>query len=128
MYHTKTVSSRTVPPPPHDSLTSSTVHDDNEEQHEYVTEGVIYLIPPHLTEQCLNELDFREKGGYARDIVTVIEDDDTQHLQHQALLYRGTVDNPAIWIRSLLDLNYSAGTYVFYVIFICRDILFSMSS
>ena len=135
MYHTKTVSRTDTKSPmlDHTSTTACTIdgkgdgthgEEEHEHEYEYVTEGVIYLIPPHLTEACLNELDFREKGGYARDIVTVIEDDDTQHLQHQALLYRGTIDNPAIWIRSLLDLNYSAGTYVIVreipIFFVCR--------
>jgi alpha-tubulin suppressor-like RCC1 family protein len=51
-------------------------------------------------------LDFREKGGYARDIITVLEDATGE--EHQALLYRGTRDNPAIWPRALVDLPYSA--------------------
>ena len=29
-----------------------------------LTEGVIYTVPPHLVDDCLAELDFREKGGY----------------------------------------------------------------
>jgi cation transport regulator ChaC len=72
-----------------------------------MTEGVIYLIPPELVDECLQELDFREKGGYARDVIDVVEDEtgDT----HQALLYRGTPDNPAMWNRALLDVPFAAG-------------------
>jgi glutathione-specific gamma-glutamylcyclotransferase len=70
------------------------------------TEGLLYEIPRDLVDECLVELDFREKGGYARDIITVMEDatGDT----HPALLYRGTRDNPAIWPRALVDLPYAA--------------------
>jgi len=71
-----------------------------------MTEGVIYLIPPDLVEECLEELDFREKGGYARDIIEVQEDETGE--THEALLYRGTPDNPAIWKRALLDLPFAA--------------------
>ena len=80
------------------------------------TEGVLYLVPPPLVEACLAELDFREKGGYARDIirVTVAHHDDKkeglqqQQQQRHALLYRGTPDNPALWLRALNDLPYAA--------------------
>ena len=33
-----------------------------EESPTMLTEGKIYLVPPNLVEQCLAELDFREKG------------------------------------------------------------------
>ena len=51
----------------------STIHrqvegssDDNKEKDNVtsLTEGVIYTVPPHLVDDCLAELDFREKGGY----------------------------------------------------------------
>jgi cation transport regulator ChaC len=71
-----------------------------------MTEGVIYLIPPDLVPECLEELDFREKGGYARDIIEVVEDDTGE--THQSLLYRGTPDNPAFWPRAMLDLPLAA--------------------
>jgi cation transport regulator ChaC len=74
-----------------------------------MTEGKIYTIPPPLVEQVLEELDFREKGGYARDIIDVVEDESGEI--HQALLYRGTPDNPAMWERALLDLPFAAGMY-----------------
>ena len=95
------------------STTSAAAADDahNQQHHEQqleptMTEGVIYLIPPNLVDACLEELDFREKGGYARDVIDVIEDASGE--LHQALLYRGTPDNPAFWNRALLDLNYAA--------------------
>jgi len=71
-----------------------------------MTEGVIYLIPPNLVPECLEELDFREKGGYARGIIEVVEDDTGE--THQSLLYRGTPDNPAFWPRATLDLPLAA--------------------
>lgn len=71
-----------------------------------LTEGVIYNVPPHLVTECLEELDFREKGGYERDVIDVIEDDTGSTVQ--ALLYRGTPENPAFWPRALLDLQFAA--------------------
>jgi alpha-tubulin suppressor-like RCC1 family protein/cation transport regulator ChaC len=71
-----------------------------------MTEGVLYLIPPELVKECLEELDFREKGGYARDVIEVVEDETGE--TYQAVLYRGTPDNPAFWPRALLDLPLAA--------------------
>ena len=78
-----------------------------------MTEGVLYTIPPDLVEQCLAELDFREKGGYARDVINVVVEDEEDGIsspsQYQkALLYRGTPDNPAFSKRALLDMTYAA--------------------
>ena len=70
------------------------------------TEGVIYTVPPQLVQECLSDLDFREKGGYARDIIEVVEDETGETVQ--CLLYRGTPDNPAFWSRALKDLPYAA--------------------
>lgn len=67
---------------------------------------MIYCVPPSLAKQCLEELDFREKGGYAREIITVVEDGTGN--QVQALLYRGTPDNPAFSARLTTDLRYAA--------------------
>ena len=71
-----------------------------------LTEGVLYEVPPDLVQDCLDELDFREKGGYARDIIDVVEDGSGKLIQ--ALLYRGTPDNPAFWSRALRDLPFAA--------------------
>ena len=84
------------------------------------TEGMIYVVPPELVETCLEELDFREKGGYAREIITVVEDRNSndsndQPKEVQALLYRGTPDNPAFWSRLLWDLPLAAGAFVLFV-------------
>ncbi|GAX23659.1 hypothetical protein FisN_12Hh233 [Fistulifera solaris] len=70
------------------------------------TEGLVYEVPSELVDECLAELDFREKGGYARDVIDVIDDQTGDVLQ--ALLYRGTLDNPAIWPRVLRDLPFAA--------------------
>lgn len=73
-----------------------------QEQRTSMTEGLIYTVDSDLVEQCLAELDFREKGGYARDTIDVIEDESGK--QFKALLYRGTHENPAFWKRALIDL------------------------
>jgi alpha-tubulin suppressor-like RCC1 family protein/cation transport regulator ChaC len=73
-----------------------------------MTEGVVYTIPADQVDNCLAELDFREKGGYARDVIDVIEYKTEQTVR--ALLYRGTPDNPAFWRRALLDLPFAAAT------------------
>ena len=72
-----------------------------------MTEGLIYTVDEDLVDDCLAELDFREKGGYARDVIDVVEDDTGNTVK--ALLYRGTPDNPAFWKRVLLDLPFAAG-------------------
>jgi hypothetical protein len=80
----------------------------------------MYHVPSDLVELCLNELDYREKGGYARDVIDVLLEDEAVSLQiHddgpsmdkpvRALLYRGTLDNPAMWLRPLQDLTFAAG-------------------
>mmetsp|Transcript_4099 Transcript_4099/g.9095 ORF Transcript_4099/g.9095 Transcript_4099/m.9095 type:complete len:800 (+) Transcript_4099:122-2521(+) len=71
-----------------------------------MTEGLIYTVDADLVEECLAELDFREKGGYARDVIDVVEDDTGNTVK--ALLYRGTPENPAFWKRVLLDLPLAA--------------------
>ncbi|KAL7498782.1 hypothetical protein ACHAWT_008792 [Skeletonema menzelii] len=77
-----------------------------EEEHQSMTEGVIYTVDKDLVQDCLAELDFREKGGYARDTIDVIEDDTGE--KFKALLYRGTSENPAFWKRVLFDLPLAA--------------------
>lgn len=71
-----------------------------------VTRGVIFDVPPDLVEETLQELDFREKGGYARDVCDVMEEESQK--MHKALLYRGTPDNPAFSSRAIFDLSLSA--------------------
>eukprot|EP00522_Entomoneis_paludosa_P002073 CAMPEP_0172476706 /NCGR_PEP_ID=MMETSP1065-20121228/70515_1 /TAXON_ID=265537 /ORGANISM="Amphiprora paludosa, Strain CCMP125" /LENGTH=663 /DNA_ID=CAMNT_0013234935 /DNA_START=140 /DNA_END=2131 /DNA_ORIENTATION=+ len=83
-----------------------TTTSQSEQSTQSLTEGVLYVVPPELVEDCLAELDFREKGGYARDVIEVVEDESGDNVQ--ALLYRGTPDNPAIWTRALRDLPYAA--------------------
>ena len=84
--------------------------DSNAGEHQQLqpsmTEGLIYTVDKDLVQDCLAELDFREKGGYARDTIDVIEDDTGE--KFKALLYRGTAENPAFWKRALLDLPLAA--------------------
>lgn len=76
------------------------------EECQSMTEGLIYTVDKDLVQDCLAELDFREKGGYARDTIDVIEDDTGE--KFKALLYRGTSENPAFWKRVLFDLPLAA--------------------
>ena len=71
-----------------------------------VTNGVIFNVPPELVRETLEELDFREKGGYARDVCEVVEE--ATNKSYKALLYRGIPENPAFSSRALLDLPFSA--------------------
>ncbi len=71
-----------------------------------VTQGIIFDVPPELVDETLQDLDFREKGGYARDVCTVVEEESQK--TYRALLYRGTPDNPAFSSRALIDLPLSA--------------------
>ena len=67
-----------------------------------MTEGVLYTIPSDLVKKCLEELDFREKGGYARDVidVMVVKNDDPSNVQYQkALLYRGMYSSINMYFR-----------------------------
>ena len=78
-----------------------------------LTEGVVYTVPPALTQACLEELDFREKGGYAREVIDVVLDNNDNDSNEPrtvvtAALYRGTVDNPALWPRVLRDPVFAA--------------------
>ena len=86
-----------------------------------MTGGLLYTIPKELVGKCLEELDFREKGGYARDVIDVIvpgdgdgngdENDNSSGAsgnRFQALVYRGTPDNPAFSNRALFDELYAA--------------------
>ena len=85
---------------------TETHHDNDDGTIVAMTEGVVFNVPPELVQECLEELDFREKGGYARDVCEVV-DEKTQH-SFKALLYRGTPDNPAFSRRALLDLPFAA--------------------
>jgi len=71
-----------------------------------VTNGVIFNVPPELVRETLEELDFREKGGYARDVCEVVEEETKK--SYKALLYRAMPENPAFSSRALLDLPFSA--------------------
>jgi len=88
------------------SVIAAQVDPSQQNEKPSMTEGVIYTIPSDQVEHCLEELDFREKGGYARDVAEVVEC--TTGLSFKALIYRGTPDNPAFWSRALLDLPFAA--------------------
>lgn len=89
------------------SSVDSTIDDKTEYLSENIaTQGIIFDVPPDLVEETLQELDFREKGGYARDVCEVVEEGSQK--KYRALLYRGTPDNPAFSSRALLDLPLSA--------------------
>uniref|UniRef100_A0A7S3JR24 glutathione-specific gamma-glutamylcyclotransferase n=1 Tax=Aureoumbra lagunensis TaxID=44058 RepID=A0A7S3JR24_9STRA len=56
------------------------------------TRGKAYRIPDDCVENVLEALDFREKGGYTRDLATIKFDDDGS--EQKALIYSATIDNP----------------------------------
>mmetsp|Transcript_7806 Transcript_7806/g.11314 ORF Transcript_7806/g.11314 Transcript_7806/m.11314 type:complete len:665 (-) Transcript_7806:243-2237(-) len=93
------------------SVSTATQHNSNESTaisstKTSMTKGLIYTIPVSLVDECLAELDFREKGGYSRDVIDVLDDSSGKIIK--ALLYRGTPDNPAFWRRALFDLSFAA--------------------
>lgn len=59
------------------------------------TLGRAYVVPDTEAPRVLAELDFREKGGYTRQVVDVERLDDRGSVR--ALLYSGTIDNPNFW-------------------------------
>lgn len=56
------------------------------------TRGTCYRVPDDQAAAVLAVLDFREKGGYTRQVVRVALDDDTGHVD--ALVYSATAENP----------------------------------
>ena len=70
------------------------------------TAGVCYRIDDADAPRVLDALDFREKGGYTREVVQVAHAGGTL----DALLYRGTVDNPNFDASAIKDLDQAAST------------------
>ena len=62
-----------------------------EETPNFATAGTAYLVPETDVTKVLETLDFREKGGYTRQVATVSLHDGSTI---QALVYTGTTDNP----------------------------------
>ena len=63
--------------------------------------GTAYRVADEDARQVLDDLDFREKGGYTREVVSVAHAGGTL----DALLYRGTVDNPNFDANAIKDLE-----------------------
>jgi len=62
---------------------------------EVITWGVAYYISEDKVNQVLSYLDYREKGGYTRELVNVFTKENSQEPTIVgALLYRATEDNP----------------------------------
>ena len=59
------------------------------------TLGRAFIVPDDQSKEVLAELDFREKGGYTRQVVDVEKLADGSSVK--ALLYSGTTDNPNFW-------------------------------
>ena len=68
--------------------------------------GTAYRVADEDARQVLDDLDFREKGGYTREVVRVTHAGGTL----DALLYRGTVDNPNFDANAIKDLDQAAAT------------------
>lgn len=62
-----------------------------EDAPEATTRGVAYRVPDADADAVLDDLDFREKGGYTRKIARVVFDDGEAV---DALVYSATRDNP----------------------------------
>lgn len=56
------------------------------------TVGVAYLVPDDLVDSVLESLDFREKGGYSREVATVTLLEGGEEVR--ALVYSASVENP----------------------------------
>lgn len=86
---------RGVPGAPGRVVTLIKVEEVHEQTKEIITWGVAYYIGRDQVDEVLSYLDYREKGGYTRELVDVF----TKEAPHQptivgALLYRATEDNP----------------------------------
>jgi cation transport regulator ChaC len=64
--------------------------------------GRCYLVPAADREGVLDNLDFREKGGYTRAVVNVIDSSDHSVI-HRALLYTANAANPGFVGPAPLD-------------------------
>lgn len=55
------------------------------------TIGAAYLVPDDCTDDVLASLDYREKGGYSREVACVTLEDGSEV---RALVYSASIDNP----------------------------------
>ena len=77
--------------------------------HEEGVCGVCYRISDEHAAEVLDALDFREKGGYTRELVDVTPSDKSR-APVRALLYTATPDNPNFNPSAVTDLSSSAFT------------------
>ena len=67
-----------------------------------VCEGVCYLIPPLRMKEVMDELDWRERGGYSRVIIDVIFSENTPHFQAgetaSVVVFTGQPINPNFFL------------------------------
>jgi len=77
--------------------------------------GLCYRVGAADVQRVLDALDFREKGGYTRDIVEVLPAgaDAAQRPPVRALLYSATPDNPGFAADALADLPAAARTIAY---------------
>ena len=66
-----------------------------------VTCGVCYLVPASKAEEVLAALDFREKGGYTRELIDVYPRGESTAVK--ALLYSATPENPGFCVEMIGD-------------------------
>eukprot|EP00164_Ancoracysta_twista_P004572 GFYU01006172.1.p1 GENE.GFYU01006172.1~~GFYU01006172.1.p1 ORF type:complete len:252 (-),score=44.71 GFYU01006172.1:106-861(-) len=57
------------------------------------TWGVVYYIRPEIIQEALDQLDFREKGGYSRQSVCCYVEGQEEPLYSNALIYMANHDN-----------------------------------
>eukprot|EP00747_Dinoflagellata_sp_TGD_P033375 gnl/TRDRNA2_/TRDRNA2_136575_c0_seq2.p1 gnl/TRDRNA2_/TRDRNA2_136575_c0~~gnl/TRDRNA2_/TRDRNA2_136575_c0_seq2.p1 ORF type:complete len:194 (-),score=38.45 gnl/TRDRNA2_/TRDRNA2_136575_c0_seq2:7-513(-) len=66
--------------------------DEGRAEDEIVTHGVVYRVPEHDAARVIDNLDYREKGGYTRAVVEVQSLDGMRTVK--ALLYTANSANP----------------------------------
>eukprot|EP01031_Cornospumella_fuschlensis_P034550 gene34550-41833_t len=69
-------------------------------------QGLVWLIPQDMVQAVIEDLDYREKGGYSRHFISVTLNDATPYHEEgsmvQALVYTGRENNPNFYLPSRL--------------------------
>lgn len=67
--------------------------------------GLLWLVPPTLAEAVVEDLDYRERGGYQRHLIDVVMDTASPHHSAgdtvRAIVYTGPRDNPMFCLPNL---------------------------
>lgn len=67
--------------------------------------GLLWLVPPTLVEAVVEDLDYRERGGYQRHLIDVVMDAASPHHSAgdtvRAIVYTGPRDNPMFCLPNI---------------------------